>query len=521
MTQPWRTPPPIGAAASSGHQERSAAFLRAAELSAIGAVFVLGLHVASMTSSWGLILNTPVFHYIAARIADGQLPYRDIYEFNMPLVHWIHYFVIRVIGGGDTAWRIFDFAVLAMFAGLCGGLLARVDRAAGALLAGFIALLHFYSGPILVGERDFMILVPLAGFAALYHGALYGDSGRLRLRLCLAGALLGIAVLIKPTPVIAIPMFAAHLLARGSFSRASRIDAAAFCAGPAAIGLAALLFLAATGALRDFLIIQFELVLKIYAQSPGFSNWPYAWDILPIVLPIALVSPAIAVATPEVKRVATIFGLLAAFGVIHLWVQGKFYDCHFYPAAMFIMAVGATGYAGLRKSRRPELRRAASLVGIVVAMAGIQSFALARPEFLRPASWDGNPYVHALSSDLNTLGAEGRVVQPMDIAAGALHSMYVAGVRAPTRYIYGIPFFSAISSPHVAAIRADLIAQMRAAGNPPLVLSQQQWDTGAYAEHLARWPEFAQWLASDYRIFVERDLGEGGGYRIYVRKEYW
>src|SRR2546422_9827695 len=57
-------------------------------------------------------------HYIAWLIAQGAVPYRDVFDMNLPGVYLIHWAVLSVGGAGDLAWRLFDLAWLAATCGL-------------------------------------------------------------------------------------------------------------------------------------------------------------------------------------------------------------------------------------------------------------------------------------------------------------------------------------------------------------------------------------------------------------------
>src|SRR5204863_386565 len=86
---------------------------------------------------WPLIQDAPVMHYIAWRIGEGDVPYRDLYDINQPGVYVLHLALLRTLGAGDAAWRAFDLAWLAATAGAVALLAARwgAVAAAGAALA--------------------------------------------------------------------------------------------------------------------------------------------------------------------------------------------------------------------------------------------------------------------------------------------------------------------------------------------------------------------------------------------------
>ena len=46
-------------------------------------------------------------------IGQGGVPYRDVFDMNLPGVYLIHAAVIGLLGRGDLAWRLFDLGWLA------------------------------------------------------------------------------------------------------------------------------------------------------------------------------------------------------------------------------------------------------------------------------------------------------------------------------------------------------------------------------------------------------------------------
>src|SRR5262245_7795491 len=61
---------------------------------------------------WPLIHDAPIMHYIAWRIGNGAVPYRDLFDMNFPGTYLIHLAALRVFGAGDPGWRAFDLAWL-------------------------------------------------------------------------------------------------------------------------------------------------------------------------------------------------------------------------------------------------------------------------------------------------------------------------------------------------------------------------------------------------------------------------
>ena len=87
---------------------------------------------------WPLVHDAPLMHYVAWRIAEGAVPYRDLFDMNFPGVYLLHLLVVRTLGAGDLPWRLFDLAWLA--SGRAGGRgLCRAVGTAGRRRRGRLA----------------------------------------------------------------------------------------------------------------------------------------------------------------------------------------------------------------------------------------------------------------------------------------------------------------------------------------------------------------------------------------------
>ncbi len=130
---------------------------------------------------WPLIHDAPIMHYVAWLMAQGAVPYRDVFDMNMPGVYLIHWAVLSIVGPGDLAWRLVDLVWLAAVCGLLFVYGIRTgDRAAAAAGAVLFALYHLSGGAWRVGQRDFLLcLFLLAGALGVARSLERGgQSGR-------------------------------------------------------------------------------------------------------------------------------------------------------------------------------------------------------------------------------------------------------------------------------------------------------------------------------------------------------
>src|SRR5262245_26194404 len=95
---------------------------------------------------WPLIHDAPIMHYLAWRIAEGATPYRDLFDMNQPGLYAIHLLILKVLGEGDLAWRLFDLVALAAACAALAVYARPWGRAAAAGGAALFAVYHLAGG---------------------------------------------------------------------------------------------------------------------------------------------------------------------------------------------------------------------------------------------------------------------------------------------------------------------------------------------------------------------------------------
>ena len=80
--------------------------MRAETLAGAVVVVAFGLLVVVLlvlSLPWPLIQDAPVMHYIAWRIGEGDVPYRDLYDINQPGVYVLHLALLAARWGAVAA----------------------------------------------------------------------------------------------------------------------------------------------------------------------------------------------------------------------------------------------------------------------------------------------------------------------------------------------------------------------------------------------------------------------------------
>lgn len=488
---------------------RPGRLLSAALLAA--AAGVVGL-LAVRSLGWPLFHDAPLMHYVAWRILEGDVPYRDLFDMNFPGTYLLHLGVVGLLGSGDGAWRVFDLGWLAATVGAIAWygrpFGARAAWLGGLLYAGY----HLSAGPVQAGQRDFLLLLPL--FLALGWTARHWETGRWG-DLMWAGLAMGVAAILKPTPVL---LWAALGLGASipAYRRGDGVwepPALMLAAGLIPVAGAGL-WLAWLGALRPFEELLVGYVLPIYSRigRVGLVGYisPRHWAFVALTLGVGALAAWRAWASGGLgpRRGLLILGI--AYGGLHYVAQGKGWGYHLVPLVAFGGSLAASWIEDAREERRWVAGMMAAGLALLLVATGLKGYPNhgLGPEVRRRIAQEGD-----LEAAAAACGAGGQSVQALDTAHGAIHALLNAHIAQPTRFIYDFPFFHAVDQPYVSGLRQELIGGLQHRPPACIILMEEGWPDGGY-ERFTQFEALAALLVSDYRLSQDRE-----GYRIYARRE--
>jgi hypothetical protein len=469
------------------------------------------LWVAAHSLRWPIINDASLFHYVAWCIADGARPYADVFDFQMPGTLLIHLAFVRAFGASDVSWRAFDLAVLVACAWLIVRTLQRFGPLAQVAGTTTYALWHLALGAWNTGQRDFVIGALLLG-AAERVLALKGDRRDLA-RACVAGALAGAAVAIKPTAALFV-VFVIACCGRWSGRRA----ALACLAASTVVPLACIAWVVSSGAWPAFVEIVREYLFGVH---PLMERVPplevlRRWLGNGFALPLCIAA-AVAIASGPRSRERIVLAAGVLFGLVHLAIQAKGWEYHFEPAALFLCALAASALAPAAGAGS-RTARSARLAGALIALASLARAAAAiapraehnvatpeRVEYVRIV-------VDAVCADLRELVPIGARAQVYDSGPYGIEALLRLGLRQPTRFTYDHPLLVDDGHPYVQALRSEFIAALER--SPPAALVIFGFDPRSGTnEELRRFDAFARLVAADYALARDR-----GSWRVYVPK---
>jgi hypothetical protein len=450
-------------------------------------------------------------HYVAWRILEGAAPYRDLFDMNFPGAYAAHLLLLVTLGPGDATFRVFDVGLLlAVAAGLWTAL--RGGSAWGGLAASALfGLYHVSGGPWLAGQRDLLLCVFLVWAAAGVVTSIGAAEGAGVRRLGGAALALGVAVWVKPHAVVLVPVLVGWV--SWAYRRPARDRAlAAVAAGVALPAVATLAWLHRAGGLAAFTDITLGYLIPLYSRL-GRSDLFHEVAVRdygagPLTGLAALAGlGAAALARAGRWRELGVLATGMAYGVAHFGGQGRGWEYHFYPLALFATALGG---AGLGAAVADGRRALAVMLGL--ALLGTTGALWAKGQRNLAPTWIAEKLgrVGRVSTALRPVVAAGGTVQVLDTTEGGIHALFRLHARQPSRFLYDFHFHHDVGHPYVRRLRAELMDALRTRPPAAVVVFERGWPTGGY-ERVTAFPELQRWLLGGYRL-----AEEGDGYRLYV-----
>ncbi len=470
----------------------------------------------------GASLDAAAFVLVGARMRQGDMPYRDVWDHKPPgvyVVEWLGQTILPWLDPWLVAWALSAAcsvaAVLILYA-----LMRRRFATSAAWGWSAVAAVGVACYPVALGgglTETFALPLLLAAWWMVVSGDAGGRAG------AAVGAFLALAGLMSlqaVAPAVALAAAAAfrHGDPGGTLRRATAVVVGA--AVPAGLALA---WLAAGGALQDTVdqLVTYNVAYRAAAGSPAELWLIVGLMLMGLLIPAAGGAVRVLAGRPGIGTLEATSLVWAIAGAVYVGYQGRIYLHYlilFVPALVVLAAVGFEGAAsGLRIGGRAARYRAASVMGIVAVGLAVSGLVTLQVGGL-VAGRAGDE--RAVEEDAAAWIADGTCASAGLFVWGNDPGLYLDSERAPyDRYIYLFPM---VTEGYWSADRTAATLARWQADPPPVIVegpaavplfrpAAGDRDSRAF-DSLDSLREF---VASHYRLAAT--FGDGDFYRdVYV-----
>ncbi|MBI2953724.1 MAG: hypothetical protein HYY30_05380 [Chloroflexi bacterium] len=489
---------------------------------------VLTVLIAYFSLQWRFAHDAPIMLYISFLIdSSGRVPYRDVFDMNMPGAYAAYALVGRLSGYSDPGFRMFDLAYLGAISLSTWFLLKDFGRRTAWCAIVLFALAYLAGGPGMSVQREFLLILPVSAAVLTSFSAGRLDGG---VRAAAVGFLFGLAATIKPQAAIGAPVVLGLCLLDEKHRGCSLAKFfLASLAGLAVPVLLALAFLWQRGALPYF----FDIALNywpLYGGITGEHSTIYGWSRVIYLIDgfVSLngkagwIAPAALGAYVALfnsssnsvlkRRVLVLSGMTAAYSIYPV-LQGQFWEYHYLLFVYFVITLGSLCFT----DQSPEAGRARQVFPVMVIVLSVFLLTQTPAVFWRQLGGLGvyppkHGRVDEIAAYLKAHLEQGDRVQPLDWTGGAVHAMLISRAQIATPFVYDFHFYHHVSSTYIQGLRGRFLAGLQAE-KPRFIVSietDKPWVSGV--DTTRDFPALSELLSAEYRV-----VRAGEGYFIYER----
>jgi len=305
----------------------------------------LAVFAALGSLTWPFGRDQGIFAWVGEVILDGGAPYSGAWDMKGPLSYYLYALALGAFDRAPIGIRILDLtAALACCTCVMRLVLSLTPgaRLAACSAAIFFALTYYGGGFWNTAQPETWagLLILLAVYELLNHRKAHWVT------LAAAGAMIAVAMLLKPTFAVFLALPALHLASEpGSWS--TRGGLLAICLATAAMTTAVAMGLLsqASGGLHDFMdVLQFVFLSHSSVEhrhlATELATLPLSMARIGLLAPLLLTPVGLVLLRQNgQRREALLLAAWCLLSVLVVVVQGKYWFYHWMPA---VIAVAAT-----------------------------------------------------------------------------------------------------------------------------------------------------------------------------------
>ena len=478
---------------------------------------------AAFSLQWPITHDeAPLFYETFLMHDQGRVPYRDIFDFQMP-GSFAAYSALGLLSGFSAfRIRILDLILLSTLLSVTFFLMRRFGSPAAFAAALLFGLKYLQGGPSMSLQREYILLIFIA--LAVWI-TLLDDQLTFRRRL-LIGLLFGLAAVIKPHAAIGLlPILLFDITDIFKRFKLTLLKAAAASILPTTAGflipiLIMITWLGFAGALAPFVGIAINY-WPLYSQINGQMEITLPAQRIFFLLDQVwrlggngfwLIPAMIGIFLNQNRRTYLLVSLALSYA-IYPALSGQFFPYHYIPFIYFIILLGSLSISKINLQFLTFKSLLLQLTSFIFLCA------LIRPSSTFIRQLEGRSI--ATSTDRSAEIAqflqknleEGDTVQPLDWTGGALLAMLETRAHIATPYVFDFYFYHHVSTSYIKFLRAEFINDLQA--SPPRFIIEvtaidKPWISGADTSR--EFPELREFLNENYSVTIQKD-----DYMIYER----
>jgi len=473
-------------------------------------VFLAALLIvqAGYSTRWPIAHDeAPLFYEAFLMRAEGLVPYRDLFDFQMP-GSFIAYSILGRLSGFDSfRIRILDLTILTALLAITFFALRRFGKTPALAAAILFGLKYLQGGPSMALQREYLLLI----FVAFAVWISMRDELTLKHRITL-GLLFGLAAVIKPHAAIGlIPILFFDISDMVKRLKLTLPTAAVRSILPAAAGflipiLAMIAWLGLTGALTPFITIAANY-WPLYSQVNGQMEVTAGAARMSLLLNqflrlggngLWLIPAFIGIYFNQNKKTYLLASLALCYAIYPAF-SGQFFPYHYIPFTYFIILLASLSIPTF------DLRPMTFSSFILTIFLLLPSQTFIRQLEGKPIA-TSTDRAEEISRFLEKNLQKGDTVQPLDWTGGTLLAMLETRAHIATPYIFDFYFYHHVSNPYIQSLRADFMNDLQAA-SPRFIIEvtaiDKPWITGPDTSR--KFPEFREFLNKNYSIAIQKD----------------
>jgi hypothetical protein len=466
--------------------------------------------------------EAPLFYEAFLMQSEGRIPYRDIFDFQMPGSFAAYYALGILSGFNGPGVRILDLLILTVLLIATFFSMQRFGKTPAFAAAILFGLKYLQGGPSMSLQREYLLLI----FIALAVWISMRDELTPKHRFTL-GLLFGLAAVIKPHAAIGlIPVLLFDITDIFKRRKLTLLNASATGILPALAGflspvIIVTAWLALNNALAPFISIATnywplysqisgQLVITPQAERTSFlldQVWRLGGNALWLI-------PAMIGIYLNQNGKTYLLASLALCYAIYPAFSGQFFPYHYIPFIYFIILVASLSLSALNLQPSTFNAYIAPFILLTIIIFSIRpSSAILRQLEGKPvitSTYRANEIARFLEKNVRA----GDTIQPLDWTGGTLLAMLETRAHIATPYIFDFYFYHHVSSRYIQDLRADFMKQLENS-SPRFIIEvtsmDKPWISG---EDTSRdFSELRAFLNGNYSITIQKD-----DYVIYERR---